>query len=173
MRALLSAWVLAALWGSAWAVDENIIFSGVLFDEPCVLAVEDSTLVVDFKGVVNKDLYLNGRTRSSSFEMHLNGCDREVEKRTVSIKFVGRESDEVPGFLALDGAGAHGLLVGLEEKEGKHLPLNKSILLEKLAGGDNVVSFNAYLRGTPEALSSHSLGLGAFEGTITFTFMYE
>ncbi|MDD2047818.1 fimbrial protein [Pseudomonas putida] len=170
----LSAWVAASLWLPALqAAEDNLYFSGTLVNEPCVLAEEDELIKLDFKSVIDKDLYLNGRTKGRPLELRLKNCDLDVGKRMVSITFSGNESSEPPGLLVLQSATVQGLLVGLETTAGTALPLNKSHRMGELSSGDNLLNFNAYLQGEPEALANRSLGLGDFEASMTFALSYE
>lgn len=170
----LSAWLVASLWFPAvQAAEDNLYFSGTLVNEPCVLAVEDELITLDFKSVIDKELYLNGRTRGHPIELHLKNCDQDVGKRMVSITFNGNESSEPPGLLVLRSASVQGLLVGLETPGGMALPLNKTHRMRELVSGDNLINFNAYLQGEPEALAKRSLGLGDFEASLTFALSYE
>lgn len=170
----LSAWVAASLWLPALqAAEDNLYFSGTLVNEPCVLAEEDELIKLDFKSVIDKDLYLNGRTKGRPIELRLKNCDLEVGKRMVSITFSGNESSEPPGLLVLQSTTVQGLLVGLETTGGTALPLHKSHRMGELASGDNLISFNAYLQGEPETIANRSLGLGDFEASMTFALSYE
>ncbi|MNJ73361.1 hypothetical protein D3C77_701470 [compost metagenome] len=76
-------------------------------------------------------------------------------------------------MLVLQSATVEGLLVGLETMGGSALALNKVHRMGELSRGDNLVSFNAYLQGEPEALANRSLGLGDFEASLTFALSYE
>ncbi|MND71502.1 Fimbrial adapter PapK precursor [compost metagenome] len=170
----LSAWVAASLWLPALqAAEDNLYFSGTLVNEPCVLAEEDELIKLDFKSVIDKDLYLNGRTKGRPIELRLKNCDLDVGKRMVSITFSGNESSEPPGLLVLQSTTVQGLLVGLETTGGTALPLHKSHRMGELASGDNLISFNAYLQGEPETIANRSLGLGDFEASMTFALSYE
>ncbi|SDU99619.1 fimbrial protein [Pseudomonas mucidolens] len=170
----LSAWVTASLWLSAvQAAEDNLYFSGTLVNEPCVLDERDELIKLDFKSVIDKDLYLNGRTRGNLIDLHLKNCDLDVGKRMVSITFNGNESSALPGLLVLQSASVQGLLVGLETTGGEALPLNKSHRMGELSSGNNLVSFNAYLQGEPEVLANRALGLGDFEASLTFALSYE
>jgi len=170
----LGAWIAAGLWlPAAQATEDNLYFSGTLVNEPCVLAEEDELIKLDFKSVIDKDLYLNGRTKGRPIELRLKNCDLDVGKRMVSITFRGNESSEPPGLLVLQSATVHGLLVGLETTGGVAMPLNKTHSMGELSSGNNVISFKAYLRGEPEVLANRTLGLGDFEGALTFALSYE
>ncbi|MDR0208043.1 MAG: type 1 fimbrial protein [Pseudomonas putida] len=170
----LSAWVAASFWLSATqAAEDNLYFSGTLVNEPCMLAEGDKLIEMDFKSVIDKDLYLNGRTKGRPIELHLQNCDLDVGKRMVSLTFSGNESSEPPGLLVLQSATVQGLLVGLETTQGVALPLNKTHRIGVLSRGDNLLSFNAYLRGDPKVLTNRTLGQGDFEASLTFALSYE
>ncbi|MNH11091.1 Fimbrial adapter PapK precursor [compost metagenome] len=171
----LSAWVTASLWLPAVQAEDNLYFSGTLVNEPCVLAEEDELIKLDFKSVIDKDLYLNGRTKGRPIELRLKNCDLDVGKRMVSITFSGNESSEPPGLLVLQSTTVQvqGLMVGLETTAGTAMPLNKTHRMGELSSGDNVVSFKAYLQGEPEVLANRTLGLGDFKGSLTFALSYE
>jgi type 1 fimbria pilin len=171
----LSAWVAASLWLPAVQAADNLYFSGTLVNEPCVLVAEDALFNLNFKSVINKDLYLNGRTLGRPIDLRLTNCDLDVGKRMVSITLSanGNESTEPPGLLMLESATVKGLMVGLETTGGIAMPLNKTHRMGELSSGDNVVSFKAYLQGEPEVLANRTLGLGDFKGSLTFALSYE
>ncbi|QHF28038.1 hypothetical protein PspR32_09605 [Pseudomonas sp. R32] len=170
----LGAWVAASLWLPATqAAENNLYFSGTLGNEPCMLAEGDKLIELDFKSVIDKDLYLNGRTKGRPIELHLQNCDLDVGKRMVSLTFSGNESSSPPGLLVLRSTTVQGLLVGLETIEGVPLPLNKTHQIGVLSSGDNLLSFNAYLQGEPKVLAKRTLGQGDFEASLTFALSYE
>lgn len=170
----LSAWVTVSLWWPVVQAEEgNLYFSGTLVNEPCMLDERDELIKLDFQSVIDKDLYLNGRTRGHLIDLHLKNCDLDVGKRMISITFSGNESITPPGLLVLQSPSVHGLLVGLETTGSKALPLNKTHRIRELDSGDNLISFNAYLQAESEALANRDLGLGDFEASLTFTLSYE
>lgn len=170
----LAALVAASLWLPAiQAAEDNLYFSGTLVNEPCVLAEGDKLIEMDFKSVIDKDLYLNGRTKGHPIELHLQNCDLDIGKRMVSITFSGNESSEPPGLLMLRSTTVQGLLVGLETLNGVPLPLNKTLRMGELTRGENLLSFNAYLQGEPKVLANRTLGQGDFEASLTFALSYE
>lgn len=161
-------------WSSATqAAEDNLYFSGTLVNEPCMLAESDKLIEIDFKSVVDKDLYLNGRTKGHPIELHLQNCDSDLGKRMVSITFSGNESREPPGFLVMRSTTVQGLLVGLETMNGVPLPLNKTHPMGELTRGENLISFNTYLQGEPKALANRTLGQGDFGASLTFALSYE
>lgn len=155
------------------AAEDNLYFSGTLVNEPCALAERDKLIEMNFESVIDKDLYLNGRTKGRPIELHLQNCDLDVGKRMVNITFSGNESSEPPGFLVLRSTTVKGLLVGLETTQGVTLPLNKTHRIGMLSSGDNLLSFNAYLQGDPKVLANRTLGQGDFEASLTFALSYE
>ncbi|WP_442108153.1 fimbrial protein [Pseudomonas sp. NUPR-001] len=170
----LSALITAGLWlPAAQAAEDNLYFSGTLVNEPCVLDERDQSIKLDFERVINKELYLNGRTKGRPIEVRLNNCDLDVGKHMVSITFSGNESSEPPGLLVLQSATVQGLMVGLETASGTALPLNKSHALGEMTSGYNVLNFNAYLQGNAEVLANRTLGEGEFDASLTFALSYE
>ncbi|MCO7580389.1 MULTISPECIES: fimbrial protein [Pseudomonas chlororaphis group] len=170
----MGAWVAASLWlPITQAAEDNLYFFGTLVNEPCMLAEEDRLIERDFESVIDKDLYLNGRTKGRAVELHLQNCDLNVGKRMISITFSGHESSELPGFLVLRSSTVQGLLVGLETMGGVPLPLNKTHRMSELTSGDNLLSFNTYLKGEPKVLANRTLGQGEFEASLTFALSYE
>lgn len=170
----LSFWLVASVWFPATAsAEDNLYFSGTLVNEPCVLAMEDELLELDFKSVIEKELYLNGRTRGRPITLHLQNCQLGTGKSKVKLSFNGPESTETPGLLMIQSADIHGLLVGLETSGGKPLLLNKTHDMGALIKGENLVTFNAYLQGETKALVNKSIGVGAFQSVMGFTVSYE
>lgn len=170
----LGAWMVASLWlPAAQAIENNLYFSGTLVSEPCVLAQEDQVKTLEFAGVIDKDLYLHGRTRGRPIKLQLKNCDLDVGTRMLSITFSGSESTEPPGLLVLQSATVQGLYIGLETTSGSAMPLNKTHRMGELASGDNLITFNAYLQGNPEVLANRTLGLGDFGASLTFKLSYE
>ncbi|NNA54015.1 fimbrial protein [Pseudomonas lactis] len=170
----LSLWFTASLWlAAAAAADNNLYFSGALVNEPCVLAPEDEMVELDFKSIIDKELYLNGRTRGRPITLRLQNCQLGIGKSKVNITFSGPESIDPPGLLVLQSADLQGVLVGLETTGGKHLSLNKAHDMGVFVEGSHSINFNAYLQVEPRALADRSIGLGAFNAALNFTLSYE
>lgn len=169
----LGAWIVSLWLPAIQAAEDNLYISGILVNEPCVLAEVDKLIEMDFKSVIDKELYLNGRTKGRPIELHLQNCDLDVGKRMVSITFSGNESSAPPGFLVLRSTTVQGLLVGLETMGGVPLPLNKTHRMGELTRGENLLGFNAYLQGEPNVLANRTLGQGNFEASLTFALSYE
>lgn len=151
----------------------SVMYRGNLVAEPCTLLPEDETILLDFGTVIDKYLYLNGRTNGKAFQLHLIDCDISLGK-TLKMTFSGTESPALPGLLALDGGSkAMGVVIGLETPEGQPLQLNQQTGPYPLTDGNNVINLQAYVRGEPEAIEKKAIGRGVFTAISTFTLEYE
>ncbi len=165
--------VLAGLMTQPAAADENMRFHGALVAEPCVILPGEERIQLDFGTIVDKYLYLNTRTHSQIFTLHLAECDLSLGN-TVSVTFSGSENANLPGLLALDGgSSASGIAIGLENRDGTALPLNSASDKYRLAAGSNQIALQAYVQGEPEAIRNKTIGRGEFSATATFSLEYE
>lgn len=152
--------------------DISYTFTGkfMLSNSPCKLDPQTTDLTVDFQSVIEKDLYLYNRTKSIPLTINLTGCDTTVNNQ-VTFTFKGTESTKSPGLLAVTG-GATGIAVGLEYQDGTAMPINKASSEITLAGGNNSITFLAYVIGEPDAIQQQSITPGAFSVTATFEMSY-
>ena len=170
----LSLWIAFGLWLPAAAAEEdNLFFSGTLMSEPCVLDADDEQYELDFERVIDKDIYINGRTLGKPITLRLKNCQLGFGKDKVNITFSGNASIDPPGLLVVQGSEVQGLLVGLETTNGDPLQLHTTYDMGTLVKGANQIKFNAYLQGTPKALAARSIGLGAFNSALNITVGYE
>ncbi|MBU9828527.1 type 1 fimbrial protein [Rahnella sp. FC061912-K] len=152
---------------------DNVLFHGALVAEPCVIPPGEETLQLDFGTVIDKYLYLNQRTQGQQFELHLTECDLSLGS-TVRVTFSGNENPHLPGLLALDGTSqASGIAIGMETPQGKPLPLNQVGQKYSLAKDNNLIAFNAYVQGEPEAIANETIERGPFSAVATFSLEYE
>lgn len=157
---------------SAYGAD-NMKLHGALVAEPCVIAPGDEAVELDFGTVVDKYLYLNGRTLGNPFTLHLSQCDLSLG-RMVKITFSGTENSRLPGLLALAGGStASGIAIGLETEGGKALPLSHASDKYPLVADNNLITLKAYVQGEPQAISGKTIGRGAFTSVATFNLEYE
>ncbi|WP_268628003.1 fimbrial protein, partial [Escherichia coli] len=111
----------AGIMAQSATAAENMRFHGTLVAEPCVIQPGDEDIPLDFGTIVDKYLYLNTRSHSQTFALHLTECDLSLGN-TVAITFTGTENAKLPGLLALDaGSLASGIGIGLEDSSGKAL----------------------------------------------------
>lgn len=149
-------------------------FSGNLIATPVCSVVPESELVeVDFKSVINQEIYANGRTRGRPIDLRVKNCELESANRSLKILFIGNESPNQSGLLVVESANNIGLVIGIESKDGTALPLNQAHDIETLISGSNMISFNSFLQADSETLAHRTLGLGVFHAAITFKLIYE
>jgi len=178
IKPLLSRSVCAGLTGALLSLSlsaqgaDNMLFHGTLLAEPCVIAPGDDTIALNFGGVLDNDLYLNGRTPGMDFTLHLINCDISLAQ-TVEMTFTGTADPKLPGLLALDGGSqAKGIAIGLEATNGSAWPLNQGGQYP-LTNGSTALQAKAYIQGESAALGARTITPGDFSATATFTLAYQ
>ena len=152
---------------------DNMVFHGALVAEPCTLRPGDEDISLDFGPVIDKYLYSYGRTQTKRFELVLQECDISLGN-TVKVTFSGTGSTALPGLLALnDVSQASGIALGIETGDGKPVPLNKAAPPYLLSRGGNVLQFQAYIQGEPQAIAQKKINPGAFSAVATFAIEYQ
>lgn len=164
---------LSALVAAHAADTPNMYFSGQLVAEPCMLAPQDGLRELDFNAVVDKDLYLHGRSSGRPITLRLLNCDITEGRTQISVTFGGSPSAALPGLVQLDGGGASGLAIGLETLQGGALPLDTKNPLGVITTGTNDIAFMAYLQAEPDAQADRTIGLGPIKASVTFTLNYD
>ncbi|HEY3983526.1 fimbrial protein [Cedecea sp.] len=115
----LPLWTLL-MTGSALAAD-NMTFEGTLRAHACTLHPDDKVISIDFGELGSRNLYLSGGTPDTAFYIRLLNCNTAVA-RDVLVTFMGNQSTQIPGALALDpGSDATGFAVVL--KDAARMPL--------------------------------------------------
>ncbi|WP_189389331.1 fimbrial protein [Buttiauxella sp. B2] len=150
--------------------DTEMQFSGTLVSEPCTIAPDDTEITLDFAEIIDKYLYINTRTHSLPFIIHLQDCD-VTGAETVITHFEGAQSTELPGYLTMGNA-TIGAAIGIEEKDGSFLGLNKDSKPVQLVDGSTALTFQAFVEGEPTALKNQTITLGEFSSTATFFLEY-
>ena len=162
----------AYLLASQVQAADNLSFKGVLVAQACTIRPGDELIAVEFSDISTSSLYLNTRTPSELFYIHLQDCDTQIAD-SVTATFSGAENAELPGLLALaTGSAARGIAIGLEAATGQPLPLNVVSPEQLLNNGDNAMVFYAYVRGEPTAIANESIRKGRFVANSTFTLAY-
>lgn len=148
-------------------------FSGTLVDEPCTVDPADTDIQLDFGTVIDTYLYLNTRTNSQPFTIHLENCDIDgwTGEGGVITRFEGTQSAELPGYLAFSDS-TMGAAIGIEEADGTFLGLGKNSAPHQLNDGSVALTFQAFVQGEPTALEKKSIALGSFSATATFFLEY-
>lgn len=148
-------------------------FHGTLVNEPCTVAPGDESITLDFGTVIDDYLYLNTRTHSQPFTIHLQDCDIDgwPGDGSVTVRFSGVQSSELPGYLAMSNA-AMGAVIGMEQEDGSFLPLDQTSVPITLSNGGVGLNFKAFVEGEPTALQNKTIVKGAFSATATFYLEY-
>jgi len=158
---------------SSMAQAYNVRLHGALVAEPCVIAQGDESVQMNFDPVFANYLYINKRTPSQKFNIRLSQCDLSLSK-IVMIVFSGAENPNLKGLLAVNcGSMASGIAIGLENQAGQPLALNKEGQIYPLDSGSNVLMFQAYVQGEPEAIAKRTIAGGPFSAVATFRLEYE
>lgn len=152
---------------------DNLRFSGALVAEPCTLRVDDENINIDFGSVIEKYLYINGRTLGKPLVLHLDDCDTSLGNM-VKMSFSGSESSTLNGLLAISaGSLANGIAIGIETTQGNPIALNSASHNQGLINGNNIISLQAYVQGEPTAIANQTITPGIFSASATFLLEYE
>ncbi|CAI2146081.1 fimbrial protein [Serratia marcescens] len=161
------------LFSFANANENNVYLHGALVSEPCVILPGDEDIQLNFGTIIDKYIYTHTRTLGQKFNIRLSECDLHLGQ-TLKISFQGQESTALPGLLAINAeGGAKGIAIGLENADGKPLPLNTESNAYSLESGSTLITLKAYAQGEPDAIANHTIGLGTFGTTATFKLEYE
>lgn len=137
--------------------------------------IVNSDIDVDFGTIINKELYLRKKTRSIPFSIDLDKCDIKLNRDAV-VKFVGNESTapDLQGFLDIDSSStASGIAVGIENVNGKFIPLREDSTKWPINAEFVSLKFKAFVEASNQAIQNGTIGLGPFRATATFYIAYE
>ena len=172
IETLVFSTMTACLLASQVQAADNLNFKGVLVAQACTIRPGDELIAVKFSDISASSLYRNTRTPGELFLIHLQDCDTQIAD-SVTATFSGTENAELPGLLALaTTSAARGIAIGLETAANQLLPLNMPSPAQVLNNGDNVMVFNAYVRGEPSAIANESIRKGRFVANSTFMLAY-
>nr|WP_314267251.1 fimbrial protein [uncultured Moellerella sp.] len=146
---------------------------GTLLGHAC--SVEQTEIFVEFGNVTNKDLYFHSRTPSIPFSLEIKGCDLDFDNDAI-VSFIGNESNHLSlqGFLDIDDSSqASGIGIGIENADGKFLPLREESSKFNINATDMTLNFNAFIQADSEAIKNKSILLGEFTATSIFVIEYE
>jgi len=155
---------------NAQAQDNNLHFSGNLVAEPCSIDT-DKPLEVDFKTIILKQLYAEGRSQSVPFNVQLKDCDVSLGT-LATLTFDGDESLALPGMLTAKGTGAAGIAIGMALPDGTALPVRQPTPGNTLQQGNNTIALQAFVKADPEAIAHQTLTPGDFTAIATFQVAY-
>ncbi|WP_239954796.1 fimbrial protein [Pantoea sp. Z09] len=164
-------WLAADATAAAQGVtQENLSFHGNLTELPCTILDGDRSLQVHMGAINARDLY-SARSATTSFSLHLEGCDTRVSS-SVTATFTGTQDPQLAGYLLPEVGSASGIALGLADGEGNALPLDRPSTARALTSGENVLSFAAWVEGEPEAIRQKNIVPGDFTATATLTLSY-
>ena len=165
-------WGLSMMMADKTPAADNLSFVGNLVAQACSIRPGDEAIELLFDDQSSHYLYLNTRTQSVPFYIHLVGCDTSIAN-SVTTLFSGVENTELPGLLALaTGSRARGIAIGLESAAGQLLPLNVASDRQLLSSGANVIAFKAFIKAEPQAILNRSITAGNFTATSIFMLNY-
>lgn len=176
MKIISSAIVFfSILFPSFLFAGDNLKFDGELVRLPCIISSGDDNISLNFGNIVDKYLYANERTLGQRITIHLINCDSSLAK-VVHISFSGVENNALPGYLKVNtGSVTPGFAIGIEggDNEGV-IGINHSSQIKlKLEAGFMDVTFNAFVRGEPQAIVNRTINRGAFNAIVNFNLTYE
>ncbi|WIF62920.1 fimbrial protein [Enterobacter cloacae] len=152
---------------------DNLRLHGALVHEACDIQPGDEAQTLELGMVADRFIYLNTRTPSRVIRFNLINCDTSIGNM-VTVKFMGVENIQLPGYLALDGSStASGIGIGIETPEGQLIALNGAGATYPIVDGANVVAVKGFIRGEPDALANRTIVLGAFSAVTTFSLDYN
>lgn len=170
---VLALWMMPLLVADRVMAADNLNFRGNLVAVPCTLRPGDDAVTLEMSKVSTQYLYANNRTIGIPFMLHLESCDTSIAD-SVTTTFSGLPNPALPGLLALDSSSvARGIAIGIETPANVPLPLNTASDEQVLTDGNNNISFKAYVRGEPQAISDKTIRSGSFKAVSTFTLDYQ
>ncbi len=152
---------------------EEINFSGVIRNTaPCIIN-NGEELQVFFGAVNTNDLYAN-KNIFRTFNIQLSSCD-DLAEQSYSIQFSGIENENLKGSLSFDtDNGQAGAAIKLSHNN-RSIDINTDYTeLTLLDNGDHqIIKFDAFIVGEPDAIQNENIQLGDFVATATFNIFYQ
>lgn len=155
----------------------NAIFHGELVEDPCVVSTESETQDVEF-GLREKTFFYihsdNPVTTPIAFNLILKECDLTLGKK-VKVSLIGDDDSEDPGYLRITGQ-AKGVAIGLASTQDGtvvEMPINTGITYFLHDQSDNIIPFQAYLKGNPKRIENKTIVEGDFTAIAEFQLEYD
>ncbi|CAB3640040.1 fimbrial protein [Achromobacter pestifer] len=172
---LLATITLGAASSASFAADRDgeITFKGSIVDAPCSITSESATQTVQLDKISNSALKNGGKSNPKAFQIKLTGCDLTDTKKNVTATFVGQPSVAQPDLLKFTGGVADGASLAIADARGNLIKLNTASPATKLVNIDNVLEFQAYLKGDMDGDKGANITPGEFSTSATFTLAYQ
>lgn len=155
----------------------ELTFSGNLRDMPCQVDAmsqsQDITLPNASTAQMNKS---PGSSAMKGFTISLVNCQNDIIGKVVKLTFRGLEEVSLPGYLAVNGANAGKIGIGIIDTDGSSI-----LHLDDVHNqGGGVVStntihlnFSAYAQSTPLAIANQNVVPGDYSALTTFEISYN
>jgi type 1 fimbria pilin len=168
-KIMMAAVIALGVSSVAHAADQGhgkVTFTGSIIDAPCSIAPESGDQTVDLGQISKSSLLNNGKSTPRNFTIALENCDATTPN-AVSVTFTGAESVAGNGLLGITGTAA-GAAVAITDGSGAVIELGKPSKPQNLQGGNNTLSFAAYMQGESDTIVE-----GAFQSIADFTLAYN
>lgn len=170
-----SATAMAAGQGSG-----RINFTGEIIAAPCSITAETKDQTVDLGQISNTALVAGGTSTNKSFDITLSECNFEdaVKNRKANITFSGNTNASMDNLLAVSGFSdaeigkTNNVAIEIQDSKFTKVVLGTALEYPNLQAGDNVLSFNAQVRGS-SASTIDTIPLGNFKGLANFAITYN
>ncbi|MGG4610149.1 fimbrial protein [Providencia sp. Me31A] len=174
LRLYIVVWLFYTLSsGTAWSDNVNTVtYDGTLINLACRVD-ESAPTLVDMGTIIDKELYLHGKTVAKPFSLALKDCDPTVAN-TVSIRLKGATGSVTPdGYLALDASSeAKGAVIGVTDTR-ERVVIGNALPQKPLEMGTMHIPLYAYLQITSEALANDGIVPGPFTATLYYQVEFE
>ncbi|NLS54882.1 fimbrial protein [Hafnia alvei] len=155
----------------------NAVFHGELVEDPCVVSTESETQDVEFGQREKTFFYIhsdNPVTAPIAFNLILKECDLSLGTK-VKVSLIGDDDPEDPGYLRIKGQ-AEGVAIGLastQDGTAVAMPINTGMTYFLHDQSDNVLTFQAYLKGNSKRIENRTIVEGDFTAIAEFQLEYE
>lgn len=178
-KTMLAVVVAVGSMSLAHAADQGhgkITFKGSINDAPCSISADTVDQTVELGTVSNKILKDGGKSQPQDFQLNLEGCVLETNKKLVTATFSGTASTGNTKLLGIAGS-AKGASIAITDGTGNLIELGKESSKLTLQDGNNTMLFTAYLqgdvKGSAEGAPEPVIVPGDFTSIADFTLAYQ
>ncbi|MFZ4214431.1 fimbrial protein [Pantoea endophytica] len=147
--------------------DTDLIFEGVLVNQPCRLSELSREQTLDFGEVNKRDFRDGGKSKSVHFDITLEDCVVSGNS-VVALTFEGETDPVQEDMFALHGD-SEGVAVAIRHVNGEIVKPGVETYPAALNEGTNKISWLAYLSGP----NLNIIKEGSFNGYVVFTMRYD
>ena len=140
----------------------NVTVRVTVVTAACILDPNDTTILLDLKNIISRDLQTGRKQQRQRFVIHLKNCDPSIKNAVVVTM---KAENETNGLIP---SSATGIAVGLETMEGTAVTVDgRTGTSFALTTGDNDIALRAYVTAT-----SKDFTLGPFRASASFALSY-